>query len=304
MRAPFHWFAGRTLCVALAVVLVAQTGPCSAAGVGSQAASANLRARYVGLQAELAQNAFNQPLVVRSDDSQGRIQGEVLAVVDFSLAQVAQAVNNPTHWCDIMILHINTKYCAAKPGPHGMQITVHIGKKTPENLVYTKPLVLDYVSHPPETDYVNIGLSAKDGPIGTSDYEIVLEATALPAGRSFLRLSYAYRVNMMGKLALQTYLATAGRSKVGFSVVPGTPGAQAVLTGGVRGVVERNTMRYYLAITSYLEAEQLPERDRQEARLLGWIRATERYPDQLLEMDRTTYLDMKRAELLRQQTPR
>ena len=301
--ALYNWLAGRSLWFAAAVVL-SLPWPCVAADLRSTAAAANLRAQFAALQAELAQNAFTQPLVVRSDDSKGRIQGEVFAVVDFSLAQVMQAVNNPTHWCDIMILHINTKYCAAKLGPNGTQITVHIGKKTPENLVYTKPLVLDYQAHPPEADYLNIGLSAKDGPIGTSDYEIVLEATALPAGRSFLHLSYAYRVNMMGKLALQTYLATAGRNKVGFSVVPGRQGAQAELTGGVRGVVERNTMRYYLAITAYLGAEQLPARDRQEARLLGWISATERYPDQLLEMDRTTYLDMKRAELTRQQAPR
>jgi hypothetical protein len=285
----------------MVAVLLALSWNSSAAGQVNPAAAATMRDRYAAMQPELAQSVFAKPLLVRSEDSTGKIQGDVFAVVDFPFAQVVQAVNNPAHWCDIMILHINTKYCRAKAGPDGMQITVHIGKKTPENLVYTKPLVLDYVAHPPEGDYLNIGLSAQLGPIGTSDYQIVLEAVALPAGRSFLHLSYAYRVNMMGKLALQTYLATVGRNKVGFSLVPGTPGT---LTGGVRGVVERNTMRYFLAIHAYLEAEQLPARERQEARLLGWISATERYPDQLLEMDRASYLEMKRAELVRQQMPR
>ena len=108
----------------------------------------------------------------------------------------------------------------------------------------------------------------------------------------------------MGKLALQTYLGTAGRNKVGFSVVQRNAVGQPVLMGGVRGVVERNTMRYYLAINAYLAAERLPPQERQEARLLNWIVATERYPLQLQEVDRASYLTMKRAELLRQQTTR
>ena len=268
------------------------------------AAGASLRAQYTLLQTELAQNEFKQPLVVRSDESNGKILGEVFAVVDFSLAQVIQGLNSPVHWCDVMILHINTKYCIAKPGPQGMQLVVHIGKKTPENLVYTRPLMLNYQPHNAGPDYLNIGLTAKEGPIGTSDYEIELEAVALPGDRSFLHLSYSYKVNMIGKLALQTYLQTGGRSKVGFSVQQRNAVGQPVLTGGVRGVVERNTMRYYLAINAYLAAETLPAPERQEARLLNWIRATERYPVQLEEMDRASYLEMKRAELIRQQTPR
>ena len=73
--------------------------------------------------------------------------------------------------------------------------------------------------------------------------------------------------------------------------------------GGVRGVVERNTMRYYLAINAYLAAERLPLPQRQDARLMNWIRATERYPVQLDEMDRATYFEMKRTEFIRQQAP-
>lgn len=275
----------------------------AAPAADTQAAS-SLRSQYSAMATELAQSAFATPLVVRSRESGSRIQGEVFAVVDAPFAQVAQALGSPAHWCDIMILHINTKYCRAGAGPSGMQISMNIGKKTPENLVYTQRLVLDYDALPAEPDYLHIALSARDGPIGTSDYAILLEATTLPAGRTFLHLSYAYTTRVVGKLALQTYLATAGRNKHGFSVLERTPGVADVLVGGVRGVVERNTMRYYLAIVAYLDAEALPQPQRQEARLLNWITATERFPEQLLEMDRATYLTMKRAELVRQQTAR
>ena len=49
------------------------------------------------------------------------------------------------------------------------------------------------------------------------------------------------------QMAMQTYLATLGRGKSGFT------------SGGIRGEVERNTMRYYLAIDSYLAAPTLAQ---------------------------------------------
>ena len=69
--------------------------------------------------------------------------------------------------------------------------------------------------------------------------------------------------------------------------------------GGVRGVVERNTMRYYLAIDAYLDA---PGPQGREKRLGEWFDDTERYARQLHEMDRDDYLAMKRSEFQRLQT--
>jgi hypothetical protein len=66
-------------------------------------------------------------------------------------------------------------------------------------------------------------------------------------------------------------------------------------------VVERNTMRYYLAIEAYLGALSAPPRARLEKRLHDWFAASERYPRQLHEMKRNDYLDMKRREYQRQQ---
>ena len=68
---------------------------------------------------------------------------------------------------------------------------------------------------------------------------------------------------------------------------------------GVRGAVERNTMRYYLAIDAYLDGLSAPPADQLEKRLQTWFTATEKYPRQLHEIDRATYLDMKRSQLRR-----
>jgi ferric-dicitrate binding protein FerR (iron transport regulator) len=69
----------------------------------------------------------------------------------------------------------------------------------------------------------------------------------------------------------------------------------------VRGVVERNTMRYYLAIDSYLKTLDGPQQERQEKRLQSWFNATERHARQLHEVERDEYLQMKRDEIKRQQ---
>ena len=137
--------------------------------------------------------------------------------------------------------------------------------------------------------------------MGTSGYRISLEAVPLPNAKTFLHLTYSYAVNFSGRLAMQTYLGTIGAGKVGFSVVGRQDNGQPDYIGGVRGLMERNTMRYYLAIDAFLDAANAAPAARSEKRLQNWFTATERYPRQLHEMDRAPYIEMKRAEVLRQQ---
>lgn len=154
----------------------------------------------------------------------------------------------------------------------------------------------------PGTEYLEIVLNAKDGPLGTSDYWILLEAVALPNAKTFLHLTYSYSMNIAGRLAMNAYLGTIGSDKVGFTVIGTLPDGMPDYIGGVRGLVERNTMRYYLAIDTYLGAANAAPTAQLEKRLQNWFTAAERYPRQLHEMDRQAYLEMKRAEHQRQQT--
>ena len=121
----------------------------------------------------------------------------------------------------------------------------------------------------------------------------------MPGNRTLLHLTYSYQYGTMGSLAMKTYLGTKGADKVGFTVISNDNGKPTYIDG-VRGVVERNTMRYYLAIDSYLKTVDTPEGQRQEKRLLSWFNATERHPRQLHEVDRDDYLQMKREEIRRQ----
>jgi hypothetical protein len=68
--------------------------------------------------------------------------------------------------------------------------------------------------------------------------------------------------------------------------------------------MERNTMRYYLAIDAYLDSLKMPPAQQLESRLQAWFDATEKYPRQLHEVERDPYLQMKRVEVQRQTATR
>ena len=274
------------------------------AGAAQPDSVATLREKYASLKHAFRQNQFKQPLVLESAESPAGLRGDIYAIVDFPFATVSAELSDPDHWCEVMLLHVNTKYCHAATGPSGTTLNVNIGRKTPEELADTARVEFRYSLAPAASDYVGIVLGAQHGPMGTSDYRIMLEAMALPDAKTLLHLTYSYAVNLAGRMAMQTYLATIGRDKVGFSVSRMRADGQADYIGGVRGVVERNTMRYYLAIDSYLGAGRVAPPAQFEQRLENWFAAVERYPRQLHEMERKEYLEMKRAEHLRQQAMR
>jgi hypothetical protein len=281
---------------------------CAAVVAGAAMAQADpaatLRAKHTSMAQELRQNQFKRPLVLASDETASRLSGDIYASVAYPYSVVAASLNNPDHWCDVMLLHINTKYCHAVATATGTRLQVNFGKKTPEALSQTERLEFDYSVAALTAQYFAILLQAPDGPLGTSDYLIRLEATALPDATTFLHLTYSYSVNIVGRLALQTYLGTIGGAKVGFTVTGRQTDGQADYIGGVRGLMERNTMRYYLAIDTFLQTAHTAPQGQLETRLQSWFSATERYPLQLHEMDRAQYIEMKRAEHLRQQTLR
>jgi hypothetical protein len=115
-----------------------------------------------------------------------------------------------------------------------------------------------------------------------------------------VRLSYAYSHGVLASAAMRAYLGTLGRDKVGFTVTGRDSDGQPRHVGGMRGLVERNTMRYYLAIEAFLGSRSAAPGARTEKSLRDWFAAIEAYPRQLHEMERADYLAMKRREYSRQ----
>ena len=261
--------------------------------------AAALRARYAALHDKFANNQFGRPLVLESTQTSGDLKGDVYAVVDHPFGMVEQALQSAEHWCDILILHLNVKRCRAGSGtPKTLNLSV--GRKFDQPIEDAYTLNFAYRVVAATNDYLQVQLSAEEGPLSTKNYRIQVEAVPVDAKRSVIHMSYAYGYGFAAKLAMQTYLSTIGSAKVGFTILERKDG-KPVYQRGVLGLLERNTMRYYLAIDAYLSAYSLPPGEQFEKRIREWYASTERYAEQLHEMEQNEYLDMKRKEMRRQQ---
>jgi hypothetical protein len=261
----------------------------------------SLKGRHVALRESLLSNPFQRPLHLESSESSNSLKGEIFARIEQPFAVVGAALQGTDRWCDILILHQNVKQCRAGAPSTGDALGLAIGRKFDQPLADAYRVEFAYQVTASRPDYLQVELKAEEGPLGTSRYRIVLEVVALDARRSFLHLSYSYDYGLAARVAMQGYLATIGRDKVGFSVVGNRPDGRPIYIGSTRGVVERNTMRYYLAIDAYLGALSAPVPQQLERRLNAWFTGVERYPVQLHELDRGEYLEMKHLEVRRQQ---
>lgn len=276
------------------VILVAS--PAVAASGNGQADL--LKSKYAQLNDSLRNNQFQRPLVLDSVEAENNVKGDVYAVVNHPFASVSASLQKASNWCDILILHQNTKYCKAVTESGNTELKMMIGKKVTQSLNSAHEVNLGYHLTQVDSNYLSIQLTAASGPMGTKDYRVLLEAIPVSNNQTFMHFTYSYTSGVAGGLALKAYLATAGSKKVGFTPKDGTKTTGDYI-GGVRGMMERNTMRYYLAIDTYLGALSVPDDQRLEKRLHDWYNATERYSRQLHEISRNAYLSMKHEEIRR-----
>ena len=132
--------------------------------------------------------------------------------------------------------------------------------------------------------------------MGTKDHALSLFAIPLDADRSLIHFRFSHGYGLVSRMAMYSYLLTLGRTKVGFSVVGEDGDGMPLRVRGEQGVIERNAVRYHLAIQAYLETLELPASLRFESRLSRWYDLTDAYPEQLHEMEKREYLGYKRRE--------
>ena len=189
------------------------------------------------------------------------------------------------------------KGCKATATADGATLSVAAGRKFDQPIEDAYKLEFTYKLAKSSPDYLQVVLNADEGPFGTRNYRIQLQATPIDARRTFIHMSYAYGYGMAAKMATQAYLATVGSQKVGFTAAERGADGKPIYVGGVIGLLERNTMRYYLAIDAYLATHAMPAAERTEKALQTWYDATERYAAQLHEMEKAEYMSMKRNEV-------
>ena len=212
-----------------------------------------LRAKFLVFSSELEKNQFGLPLYLESQEEYGSLHVDVYGIVDFPFDSVSDAFRKPDNWCDINILLINVKACTFGKVSDQWLLTLYSGRKyyQPPKDAYKLDFQFDIVARQPE--YLEIALTAKNGPLYTTDHRVRLEAVPLDEGRTFIHFSYDYSYGVLARAAIKGYFATLGREKKGFSIIATDKMGDPVYVGGVRGSVERYAVRYYFVIETYLD---------------------------------------------------
>jgi hypothetical protein len=284
----------------LLYILLLLTGglPLLSPAWGLEDPAVSLGKRYREFQAEKQGRPADLPIQVISADREGVLEAKIYAVLPWDFASLAEILTSAENWCELVPVVFNVKACTLQEARNSTQLTFYVGRKFFEPPEKAYELKYDFSVKTLRDDYFHIALVAEEGPLGTRDYLLEVEAIRI-ADKTFLSVGTSYRSSMFSRLATRGYLATLGRDKIGFTVVGGDADNPEYIQG-VRGIVERNAVRYYLALQVYLETRHLPPEGRFMAAAELWYDLTEQYHDQLYEMEKADYLDIKRRERIQQ----
>lgn len=288
---------------AIALLIMLLPGA-AAAQVQAAQGQAELQQQYERMRPQMEKSAFGRPLLLESAQSDSHVQGDIYTRLDQPFDTLRTALSRPENWCAIFILHLNNKYCGVAQNQGRPQLVLKVGKKEYEALSSAHTMKLAFQLTASGKEFFEARMSAPQGPMSTRNYQVVLSAMPIGPGQSFMHMRYSYSYGRLGQFAMDAYLSTAGRDKIGFTRSGLNSQGKPEYVQGYRGVIERNAMRYYLAIDAFLAAQSQPPDQRSERALTRWFDGTEQYAPQLHEISRGDYLDMKRRELSRaRETP-
>jgi hypothetical protein len=259
----------------------------------------SLLSQYQSIKPQLQSNQFGVPVFIRSKFQQDIASGEVYALINHDFDSVAASLGMSAHWCDVVLLHINVKGCDIETQNDNKpdQLVLYVGRRQYQTPDEAHEMHYRFHKVNATADYLHVDLTAGSGPFGTSNYLLTFEVIPFNNSSSFIHFKYSYHYGLMAKLAIDGYLATIGRHKVGFTIVDHDEDNQPIYVQGLQGIVERNSMRYFLAIRSFLDTAALSS-DQWEGRISHWYQLARDFERQFLEVREKEYLDTKRREFL------
>jgi hypothetical protein len=279
-------------CLLLLLTLLASPWPLPA---DSYVHIIRLEVKHRVLEEQLSKNDFGVPIVIQANGDDGRMEGNVYGILEQPFSAVRQALVEAPNWCKITPLHFNIKACTWQKINGDYRLTLYSGRKYYEEPGSTYVFDYRYHSQCDDSSYCEVTLSSEDGPMDTGNYRFQAEIIPLN-GKTFIHFHYGYEYGFVTDMAMFTYLSTIGSGKVGFTITGHGRDGEPEYIGGVQGVVERNAMRYYLALQAYLDSLKVPEKVQFDQRLQRWYDLTDRYRHQLYEMSREDYLTYKQHE--------
>ena len=235
-------------------------------------------------------------LYLQSSEDTSRARGEVLARLDLPFSAAASALGPAESWCAMLMLHPNIKQCLPLRGSAGMVLDLVMSSQRDGLFAQEHPLRLALTVRSADPGRMDVELFAERGPLGTRDYRIAIAMAPLDTASTVLRLVYSSAFTPAGLWMAQAYVNSVARHRIGFTVVDTDNQGRPVHVRGVRGAVERNTMRFHLAVQSWLAVQPRPPAERVPAAIEAWFDASERHAPQLHEVERADYVARKRAD--------
>jgi hypothetical protein len=250
--------------------------------------------------ARLETNSFGLPLFLESYEQGDRVHVDVYGIFNYPFGSVVNVLKVPANWCDIASLHPNVKACTFQELPGDWLLTFYLGPKNYKPPEGMRQVMYHYRSLDQQKGYMDVSLSAETGPYGTKNHIMRFEALPLDGGKTFVHVSYVYSDSAALRLAGKVYFATLGMGKAGFTVTGTDRNGKPVYIGGPRGALERNAVRYYLAIHSFMNTLHYPKETRFSMRISEWYDLADRHREQLFDLDKKDYLTFKTLEHVNQ----
>ena len=248
-----------------------------------------------------AQTEDSLPFTLISTEQDGVLSTSVATILeDIPFPLFAERLSRVEEWCEFVPLHLNIKACRHEVGDDVSKLGFYVGVKG-----YLAPdkadlLLLDFQSELVD-DVLKVNFWAKSGPLGSSNYDFRIRAIEGDGGIYF-EFDLSSEPGLLANVA-KLYLATVARSKIGFTRDGTSWTGKQKFVRGQRGGAERNIVRYLLSIKAYFATLDIePDDQRYLDRLIWWFDLTQGYPEQLYEMGKNNYIDIKLRERKNQYT--
>jgi hypothetical protein len=252
--------------------------------------------KYHKIEKELKKGSSPIPFYLESSMSQNASHVDIYGTIKHPFDIVENGLQLPTNWCDIVLLHTEVRASTYKKVNDTWLLTLYTVKKFQDPLEDAYQMKFEYHVIAQQPGFFAISLSAPGGPFGTKDHQIRLEVLPLDEGTTFIHLRYSLCYSPLGYFLMKTYFSIFGGGRIGFSVIGTDRDGNPVYVGGLRGAIESDVVRYYLAILAYMDTLKIPIEQRFEKRMSQWYDLTARYKRQLFKMEKEKYLTHKRQD--------
>jgi len=232
-------------------------------------------------------------LVTRQDKHQLTVK--LVGLMPYGFSEVASVLAQPDSYCEFLPLMFNVKTCVVSERSPQTRIRYYVAGKH-----YNPPLTSFRINSRYRLvhyggDFLGVNLESDEDSFGSSQYRVELRAVPFN-GQTLISVNSLYAPGRLTRMATYTYINVFARDKPGFTMVKPAGADRPLPITGFPAIIERSSVRAYLALKSMMVNRHLRPDQQYEARLRTWYDLNVPYNKQLYELERSQYLDIKRRE--------